>query len=108
MIGIAVFGARVARRGRRLCSARPSRSAPSRRWVDVARYVMPTDGLWHGAIYYLEPKSLPARDLVDEIGSRGSPFFSAVPPPWTYLLFVEVWLVAVLAAALVSFERREL
>jgi hypothetical protein len=75
---------------------------------DVARYVLPTDGLWHGAVYYLEPRSLLARDLVDEIGSHGNPFFSAVPPPWTYLVWVGLWLVVVLAAALVSFERREL
>jgi ABC-type transport system involved in multi-copper enzyme maturation permease subunit len=75
---------------------------------DVARYVVPTDGLWHGAVYYLEPKSLLARDLVDELGSHGNPFFSAGPPPWTYLLWVALWLIVVLGAALVSFEQREL
>ena len=36
---------------------------PSLRTVgQVARYLLPTDGLWHGAVYYLEPSTFVARE----------------------------------------------
>ena len=75
---------------------------------DVARYVLPTDGLWHGAVYYLEPSSFVTHHLARSVDVRGDPFFASAPPTWGYLLWAGVWLVVVLAAALVSFDRREL
>ena len=74
----------------------------------VARYVLPTDGLWHGAIYYLEPHLILSAQISSGSVGRADPFFVASPPPWTYLVWVGVWFVAVLVGALVSFERREL
>jgi ABC-type transport system involved in multi-copper enzyme maturation permease subunit len=75
---------------------------------NVARYVLPTDGLWHGAIYYLEPSSMIANRLADAGGSTGNPFFATAPPSWPYLVWAAVWFGAVLFAGLLSFERREL
>jgi ABC-type transport system involved in multi-copper enzyme maturation permease subunit len=69
----------------------------------VARYILPTDGLWHGTIYSLEPQTI----LANAIGHE-SPFYAAGPPTWAYLVWCAVWVVAVLSAALVIFERREL
>lgn len=69
----------------------------------VARYILPTDGLWHGTIYSLEPQTI----LANAIGHE-SPFYAASPPTWAYLVWCAVWVVAVLSAALVIFERREL
>lgn len=69
----------------------------------VSRYVLPTDALWHGAIYYLQAPDT----LVRQLGPA-DPFSSLVPPSWEYLLFAGVWWVAVLGVAIVSFERREL
>ena len=74
---------------------------------DVARYILPTDGLWHGAIYYLEPQSFVVQRLINS-PDNGNPFFAQAPPAWTYLVWVGVWFLAVLAAAIVSFDRREL
>jgi ABC-type transport system involved in multi-copper enzyme maturation permease subunit len=74
---------------------------------DVARYVLPTDGLWRGAIYYLEPQSFVAQRLTNSPDS-GNPFFAQSPPTWTYLIWVAVWFLAVLGAGIVSFDRREL
>jgi ABC-type transport system involved in multi-copper enzyme maturation permease subunit len=74
----------------------------------VGRYVLPTDGLWHGAIYYLEPSSFIGRRLSEPGGEGGNPFFALTPPSWQYLLWAGVWFLLVLAAGLVSFERREL
>jgi len=72
----------------------------------VGRFLLPTDGLWHAAIYYLQPPSLLAQRL-DE-GGPGNPFFTQGPPAWPYLLWVLCWFAIVLGAAVASFERREL
>jgi ABC-type transport system involved in multi-copper enzyme maturation permease subunit len=74
----------------------------------VARLVLPTDGLWHGAIYYLEPSSFITRRLSQATESGGNPFFAVAPPSWAYLVWAAVWFLAVLGAGLFSFQRREL
>lgn len=74
----------------------------------LARYVLPTDGLWHGAVYYLEPSSFITERVSDATGSGGNPFFALSPPSWQYLAWAAVWFLAVLGAGLLSFERREL
>lgn len=70
------------------------------------RILLPTDGLWHGAIYYLEPTSLITGHLLQ--GGRGDPFYAQAAPSWPYLLWVACWFLIVLAAAIASLERREL
>ena len=72
----------------------------------VSRFLLPTDGLWHGVIFYLEPPSLLSSDLARS--RSGNPFLALGSPTWGYLLWVGVWLVVVLAAAVLSFQRREL
>jgi ABC-type transport system involved in multi-copper enzyme maturation permease subunit len=72
----------------------------------VARFVLPTDGLWHGAIYYLEPASFIANQL--DQGRTANPFFAHTAPSLPYLLWVVAWFATILIAALVSFDRREL
>jgi ABC-type transport system involved in multi-copper enzyme maturation permease subunit len=73
----------------------------------VSQYVLPTDGLWHGAIYALEPSSYLALQQGSG-GSRGDPFFAASAPTWAYLTWAAIWLVLILALSVASFERREL
>ncbi len=70
----------------------------------VGRFLLPTDGLWHAAIYYLQPASLIAEDAV----GRQNPFSAQGAPAWPYLLWVVCWFLIVLIAAVASFERREL
>ncbi|HEY5361469.1 MAG TPA: ABC transporter permease [Streptosporangiaceae bacterium] len=74
----------------------------------VCQYLLPTDGLWHGAIYALEPSSFVAQGLTESAGVRGGPFFAATGPSWPYLTWAGIWFLLVLTAGLVSFERREL
>ena len=74
----------------------------------VGRYVLPTDGLWHGAIYYLEPHSFVSSGLADAVNSRANPFFSGAPPSWAYLAWAACWLVGAFGVALFVFDRREL
>jgi ABC-type transport system involved in multi-copper enzyme maturation permease subunit len=72
----------------------------------VGRLVLPTDGLWHAAIFYLQSPALVANDIAS--GSRGNPFYSDGAPTVPYLLWVACWFLLVLLAAVASLERREL
>jgi ABC-type transport system involved in multi-copper enzyme maturation permease subunit len=71
----------------------------------IGRYLLPTDGVWHAAIYYLEPSA-----LIDEHLTRGSgdPFVTLHAPSLAYLVWVVAWFAIVLAAGVVSFRRREM
>jgi ABC-type transport system involved in multi-copper enzyme maturation permease subunit len=73
---------------------------------EISRILLPTDALWHGAIYYLEPSSLFAANL--DQARANSPFLAQTSPTWPYLLWVAIWLAATLVATVVSFETREL
>ena len=73
----------------------------------VASYVLPTDGLWHAAIWYLEPSAYIAEQIAGE-GGRGDPFFAAGPPSVGYLAWAAVWFVLVLLLGVISFRQREL
>ncbi|MGB9112854.1 MAG: ABC transporter permease [Acidimicrobiales bacterium] len=75
---------------------------------EVSRYILPTDGLWRGAVYYLEPQSFLAHQLGNANETNAYPFFSQAPPSWAYLVWVAVWFVAILVAGIISFGRREL
>ena len=76
----------------------------------VAQYLLPTDGLWHAAIYYLEPPAYVVQQLADSGGGGGGgdPFFVSAAPSWQYLTWAAIWLILILLAGLTSFERREL
>ncbi len=71
----------------------------------VSEYLLPTDALWHGAIYYLEPA--PYLAFQSSGGDRGNPFFAAAPAG-SYLIWAAVWFALVLTLGVISFERREL
>ncbi|MGI8715381.1 MAG: ABC transporter permease subunit [Solirubrobacteraceae bacterium] len=72
----------------------------------IGRLLLPTDGLWHAAIYYLQPASLIAKQLNN--AGRGDQFYAQGAPSVAYLLWVTCWFLIVLIAAIASFERREL
>jgi ABC-2 type transport system permease protein len=73
----------------------------------VSQYIVPTDGLWHGAIFYLEPSSYVSLQI-STTADRGDPFFAASAPSFAYLAWAAFWFVLVLALSVASFERREL
>lgn len=75
---------------------------------DVSRYVLPTDGLWRGVIYYLESSSFIAQRVAASAGSGGNPFFALSPPSWAYVAYSVIWFLVVLGIGMVSFQRREL
>jgi ABC-2 type transport system permease protein len=73
-----------------------------------SRLLVPTDGLWHGAIYYLEPSDIVAAARAAGRARAGNPFFADQPLAFSYILWVIAWLLAVLGLANWSFARRDL
>ncbi|HVB14470.1 MAG TPA: ABC transporter permease [Candidatus Dormibacteraeota bacterium] len=69
----------------------------------VTHFLLPTDGLWHAAVYAMEPSSFAA----SAIRGLNSSFESASGPTAWYLVWVALWMVAALGLALFSFESRE-
>ena len=74
----------------------------------VSRLVVPTDGLWRGALYYLQTPQLFALQAVAGRRAAVNPFFAANPPGLPYLLWTAAWVVGLLSLAILSFRRKEL
>ena len=76
--------------------------------AEASRWLLPSDGLWRGTIYGLEP---PAFVLV-ALGRAGpaalSPFFALNPPPTEFLAWSVAWVAIALGVAVVSLARRDL
>jgi ABC-type transport system involved in multi-copper enzyme maturation permease subunit len=71
----------------------------------VARMLLPTDGLWRGAM-----NSFQDPGLLAQVGSgvEESPFLSMAPLTATYLSWIAVWVAVVLGLAAIAFRRRDL
>jgi ABC-type transport system involved in multi-copper enzyme maturation permease subunit len=73
----------------------------------VTRLLLPTDGLWRGAMFSLEPVA-----LVSAAGRAtalvGNPFLAQAAPTTPFLLWCGVWVVGVLAGAVFVFRSREI
>ena len=74
----------------------------------VTRLLLPTDGLWRGAIFSLEPAAVVVAGAGAGPQLAAFPFFAAAPPIPAYLAWSALWIVGVLGAAVVSFRRRDL
>lgn len=73
----------------------------------VGHLLLPTDGLWKGAIYSLESaNTLLASQLGGEV-ARSNPFFAGAPPAAAYMGWVVLWVLMVAAIGLWSFARKE-
>ncbi|MES2210761.1 MAG: ABC transporter permease subunit [Chloroflexota bacterium] len=73
----------------------------------VGRAILPTDGLWRGVIYGLEPGIVIAAAAGQPL-AEANPFFAATPPTVGFLLWTGVWMVLVMTLAAISLRRREL
>ena len=77
----------------------------------VSRVLLPTDGIWRGAIYALEPPIVIA--VATDSGRTSeqlaaNPFFASTGLSPAYLAWVAAWFAIVLGLAVLSFRRREL
>ncbi|HLZ47529.1 MAG TPA: ABC transporter permease [Candidatus Limnocylindria bacterium] len=71
----------------------------------ATRLILPTDGLWRGAVYALEPQAVVAAGSGP--AAAANPFYAAGPAPLAFELYVVGWLAVVFALAAYSFHTRE-
>jgi ABC-type transport system involved in multi-copper enzyme maturation permease subunit len=74
----------------------------------ISHLLLPSDGLWRGAIYALEPDTLLATLRQAGTVGRANPFSAVDAPPFSYLAWVVVWFALMLGLAVWSFRRREI
>ena len=73
-----------------------------------SRLLIPTDGLWHGAIFNLEPAQVLNLAKAAGRARAGNPFLAEDPLPLSYLAWCLAWVAAVLGIANWSFLKRDL
>jgi ABC-type transport system involved in multi-copper enzyme maturation permease subunit len=73
----------------------------------LSRILLPTDTLWQGVVFSLEPST-----VIQTIGqqqiAQGNPFFAIEPPNLAYVIWAVAWVVLALVLAVVLLRRREL
>jgi ABC-type transport system involved in multi-copper enzyme maturation permease subunit len=74
----------------------------------VTSLILPTDGLWRGAIYSLEPVVMIVLQQNEGRVASGNPFFVNGPPSTPYIAWVVFWVAVVFGTAVWSFSRRDL
>ncbi len=74
----------------------------------VSHLLLPSDGLWRGAIYAMEPDTLIAAMRALGTAGRANPFAAVDPPPLEFLAWVALWFAIVLGASIASFRTREI
>ena len=77
--------------------------------AEASRWIFPSDGLWRGVIYGLEPPFvvLLAAGSVPRF-AEANPFYAAAPPPLPFVVWSIVWIALVLGATSWWFRRRDL
>ncbi len=72
----------------------------------VSQLLLPTDALWRGSVYELEPVLY--RDVLGATTERaGNPFFVQSPPSAAFMTWTGCWVVLIVALAVWNFRRRE-
>jgi len=74
----------------------------------ATRLLLPTDGMWRGAIWALEPEGIVAAARAAGPAAAGNPFFAADPPEALYIAWVVAWIALGLGIAIWSFTQREI
>lgn len=76
--------------------------------AEASRWLFPTDGLWRGTVFGLEPP-LVVLVAAGRIGtvSEANPFFAAAPPPVEFVAWSVAWVALVLVGAIRSFSGRD-
>jgi ABC-type transport system involved in multi-copper enzyme maturation permease subunit len=74
----------------------------------ISSLLLPTDGLWRGAIYNLEPVTIVLVQKEFSTYAAGNPFFVETSPSSAYMFWSLGWVVAVLLVGIWSFTKRDL
>jgi ABC-type transport system involved in multi-copper enzyme maturation permease subunit len=70
--------------------------------------LVPTDGLWRGAAYELQPVALLLAQEAQPNLRQQNPFAATSPPETAFLAWAFCWILALLAGACYSFTRRDI
>jgi len=73
----------------------------------ATRLVLPTDGMWRGAVWALEPEGIISATRSAGAVVASNPFFAGEPPEALYLVWTVLWIAILLGVAIWSFGRRE-
>jgi hypothetical protein len=74
----------------------------------ISHLILPSDGLWRGAIYAMEPDAFLATLRAAGTVARANPFSAVDPPPTPFLLWVVMWFGLMLLLSIWSFRTREI
>jgi ABC-type transport system involved in multi-copper enzyme maturation permease subunit len=74
----------------------------------ISHLLLPTDGLWRGAVYAMEPDVILATLRAAGTAGRANPFSAVDPPPNAFLAWVVVWFALMLTLSIWSFRTREI
>ena len=73
----------------------------------ATKLILPTDGLWRGAVYALEPQSLLAAGGQAGPAAAANPFFASAAAPLSFELYVVGWVALIVGLTVYSFHARE-
>jgi ABC-type transport system involved in multi-copper enzyme maturation permease subunit len=74
----------------------------------ISHLILPTDGLWRGAVYAMEPDAVLAALRAGGVVASANPFAAVDPPPIQFLAWVVAWFALMLSLSVWSFRTREL
>jgi ABC-type transport system involved in multi-copper enzyme maturation permease subunit len=74
----------------------------------ISHLLLPTDGLWRGAVYAMEPDVILTALRAAGTAGRANPFSDVDPPPTAFLAWVVVWFGLMLTLSIWSFRTREI
>jgi ABC-type transport system involved in multi-copper enzyme maturation permease subunit len=74
----------------------------------VSRLIVPTDGMWRGALFYLQTPQLLAVQALAGRRAAANPFYAGSAPGLSYLLWTVAWVAGLLGLAVISFRKKEL
>ncbi|HUQ44552.1 MAG TPA: ABC transporter permease subunit [Candidatus Limnocylindria bacterium] len=74
---------------------------------DASRFLLPTDALWQGVVFGLEPAFV-INEVGEEVVGRSNPFFAAAAPAPVFVAWAAIWTVLALLLAISQLRRREL
>jgi len=74
----------------------------------ISHLLLPTDGLWRGAVYAMEPDVILTALRAAGTAGRANPFSAVDPPPAAFLAWVVVWFGLMLTLSVWSFRTREI
>jgi hypothetical protein len=76
--------------------------------AQASRWLFPSDGLWRGVIYGLEPPLVVLGATRFGAAADANPFYAASPPPVGFVAWSVVWVALVIGLAVWSMDRREI